>query len=37
MGKDKDFSVFIKSRHVLHCFFLYCIFLFESIQEKMGK
>ena len=29
MGKDKDFSVFIKSRHVLYCFFL-----FESIREK---
>ena len=27
MGKDKDFSVFIKSGHVLY-FFLFCLFLF---------
>ena len=37
MGKDKDFSVFIKSGHILYCFFLCCLFPFESIQEKTGK
>ena len=33
MGKDKDFSVFNKSRHELYLF-LYCLFMFESIREK---
>ena len=37
MGKDKDFSVFIKYGHVVHCFFLCCLFPFESIREKTGK
>ena len=37
MGKDKDFSVFIKSGHVLYCFFLCCLFPFESIGEKTEK
>ena len=37
MGKDKDFSVFSKSRHVLYCFCLCCLFPFESIQGKNGK
>ena len=36
MGKDKDFSVFIKSGHVLY-FFLCCLFPFESIWEKTVK
>ena len=27
MGKDKDFSVFIKSGHVLYCFFLNVLFI----------
>ena len=36
MEKDKDFSVFIKSRHVLFCFSC-CLFTFESIREKNGK
>ena len=31
---DKDFSVFIKSGHVLYCFFQCCLFPFESIQEN---
>ena len=37
MGKDKDFSVFTKSGHVLNCFFLCCLLQFESIREKTGK
>ena len=37
MSKDKDFSVFIKSEHVLNYFFLCCLFPFESIREKTGK
>ena len=37
MGKDKDFSVFIKSEHVGYCLLLCCLFPFESIQEKTGK
>ena len=37
MGKDKDFSVFIKSGHVPYCFFLCCLFLFESIWGKNRK
>ena len=37
MGEDKDFSVFIKSGHVLYCFFLCCLFPFESIWEKQEK
>ena len=37
MGKDMDFSVFNKSGHVLHCFFLCCLFPFESIWEINGK
>ena len=37
MGKDKDFSVFIKSGHVLYCFFLCSLFQFERIQEETGK
>ena len=32
MGKDKDFSVFVKSGHILYCFFLCCLFPFESIR-----
>ena len=32
MGKDNDFSVFIKSGHVL--FFLCCLFPFQSIREN---
>ena len=34
MGEDKDFSVFIKSGHVLYCLFLWCLFPFESIRKK---
>ena len=34
MGKDKDFSVFIKSGHVLYCSFVCCLIPFENIQEK---
>ena len=34
MGKDKDFSVFIKSGHVLHCFFPV---LFIPILKHSGK
>ena len=37
MGKDKHFSVLIKSGHVLYCFCLCCLFLFESIRGKTGK
>ena len=37
MGKDKDFSVFIKSGHALYCFFLCCLFPFESTRGKNGK
>ena len=37
MGKYKDFSVFIRSEHVMFCFFLCCLFLFESIRERTGK
>ena len=34
MGKDKDFSVLIKSGHVMYSFFLCCLLPFESIREK---
>ena len=34
MGKDKDFSMFIKSGNALYCFFLCSLFPFENIQEK---
>ena len=34
MAKDKDFFVLIKSGHVLYCFFLCCLFPFESIREN---
>ena len=34
MGKDKDFSVLIKYGHVLYCFFLCCLFPFESFRKK---
>ena len=37
MGKENDFSVFIKSEHVLYCFFLRGLVQFESIREKSGK
>ena len=37
MVKEMDFSVFIKSGHVLYCFFLCCLFQFESVREKTGK
>ena len=37
MGTDKDFSVFIKSGHVLYCFFRCCLIPFEGIPEKNGK
>ena len=35
MGKDKDSSVFMKSEHVLYCFFLCCLFPHESIRKKI--
>ena len=34
MGKERDFSAFTKSGHVLYRIFLCCLFLFESIREK---
>ena len=37
MGKDKDFSVFIKSENVLYCFCPCCLFPCESIREKNWK
>ena len=37
MGKGKDFSMFIKSGHVLYCSFLCCLFPFESIRDKPEK
>ena len=37
MGNEKDFSMFMKSEHVLYYFFLCCLFPFESIREKAGK
>ena len=36
MDKDRDFSMFISYGHVLYCFFLSCLFPFESIR-KNGK
>ena len=37
MGMNKDFSVLIKSGHVLYCFYLCYLLPFESIREKTGK
>ena len=37
MSEDKDFSVFIKSGHVLYWYFLCCSFLFETFEEKKEK
>ena len=37
MGRDKGFSLLIKSGHVVACFLLWCLFPFESIREKSGR
>ena len=38
MGKDKHFSVFIKSGHVLYCFFSCAVYSrLKAFGEKTGK
>ena len=37
MGEDKDFSVFIKSGHVLYCFSCVVYFRLKAFGKKREK